>query len=170
MATPTKTYEFLVRGRAVSADVADPALAATASAATFYVEGMTVNGVDKAAAAFSASELATLTAAIKAGVVDVLDVNTLVVAITKGAGVNAGTGDFVAPTATCVPGALAEVWTVTRKAGVPQLWTVVGATSGAKADATSGVAYSNTSISFTIVEGATPSAATDAFTVTISQV
>lgn len=167
-----KIYEVLIRGRGVSAAADDPSLAASASGTTITLDGVTVNGVDKAMSRFQASELSTLTAAIKAGLVDILDVNTIGAAtITKGAGVNAGTGQFTVTGVSCAPGTVAETWTVTvTNATVPATWSVVGGTSGAKADATTGVAYDNGQIAFTINDTGTDAAVADQFTLVVSAV
>lgn len=149
-----KTYEILIRGRGVSAAADDPALPATASAATFTLEGVTVNGVDKPVGFFQGTELATLTAAVKAGIVDALDVATVGAAtITKDRGTNAGVGDFSVTGVSVAPGAkAAEVWTVTvTNAALPRAaWSVVGSTLGAAATAYTGLPYNNGSVSFTI--------------------
>jgi hypothetical protein len=167
-----KTYEILIRGRGISAAADDPSLPASASAATITLDGITVNGVDKKMSNLQATELATLTAAVKAGLVDSLDVNTIGAAtITKGAGVNAGTGQFSVTGVSCVPGTVAETWTVTvTNATAPATWSVVGGTSGAKASATTGIAYDNGQIAFTINDTGTDAALLDQFTLVVSAV
>lgn len=169
---PYKIYEVLIRGRGVSAAADNPSLAASASNTTVTIDGVTVNGVDKAMTAFQASELSTLTAAIKAGLVDVLDVNTIGAAtITKGDGVNGGVGQFTVTGVSCTPGTVAETWTVTvTNATAPATWSVVGGTSGAKASATTGVAYDNGQIAFTINDTGTDAALLDQFTLVVSSV
>lgn len=167
-----KTYEIMLKARGISAASDDPSLAASASSATFTIDSMIVNGIDKPASKFSATELATLTAALKAGIVDVLDVNTIGAAtITKGAGVNSGVGQFTVTGVSCAPGTVAETWTVTvTNATAPATWSVVGGTSGAKASATTGVAYDNGQIAFTINDTGTDAAVADQFTLVVSQV
>jgi hypothetical protein len=149
-----KTYEILIRGRGISAGAADPADPATASAATFTLEGVTVNGTDKPVSFFQGSELSTLTAAVKAGIVDALDVATVGAAVvTKDRSTAAGIGDFSVTDVAVAPGAkAAEVWTVTvTNAALPRAtWSVVGSTLGAAATAYSGLPYNNGSVSFTI--------------------
>ena len=168
----SKIYEVLIRGRGVSAAADDPSLAASASGTTITIDGITVNGVDKPMALFQATELSTLTAAIKAGLVDVLDVNTIGAAvITKDRVTAAGTGDFSVTGVSCIPGTVAEVWTVTvTNATAPATWSVVGATSGAKASATTGVAYDNGQIAFTINDTGVDAGVADQFTLTVSAV
>ena len=147
-----KIYEVLIRGRGISAAADDPSSATSASNTTITIDGITVNGVDKPVGNFQATELTTLTAAVKAGLVDILDVNTIGAAtITKSRTVAGGIGDFSVTGVTCAPGTVPETWTVTvTSAGPPGVWSVVGGTSGAKANATSGVPYDNGQIQFTI--------------------
>ena len=149
-----KTYEVLIRGRGISAAADDPSLPASAAAATFTLDGVTVNGTDKPVTYFQGTELATLTAAIKAGVVDSLDVATVGAGvITKDRTVAAGVGDFSVTNVSVAPGAkAAEVWTVTvTSAALPRAtWSVVGSTLGATASAFCGVPYNNGSVAFTI--------------------
>lgn len=165
-----KTYEFFINGRMTNSSALNPSLASTASAATCYVDEFVINGVMQGAGinSFSATELATLVAAVKQGIVDALDLNTEVTAFTKDSAVGGGTGNGTVTGDSCAKGALAEVWTVTATSATA--WTVTGATSGAKAGAVTGVPYNNGSIAFTINAGSTPFAATDAFTMTITQV
>ena len=155
MATPTKTYEVLIRGRGISADVADPTDPAVAAAATFTLDGVTVNGVDKPAAFFQGTELGTLTAAVKAGVVDITDVATVgAPSYTKNRVTAGGIGDFSVGSVSVAPGAkAAEVWTVTvTDAAVPAAWSVVGSTLGATATAYCGIPYNNGQVAFTITD------------------
>lgn len=165
-----KVFEIGLKARGINAADDSPALAQSATDSTITIDTVVVNGVEKSAANFfAAAELATLTAALKAGLVNLLDVNTISAAtITKGAGVGGGTGQFTVTGVSCSANTVAEVWTITATSATN--WTVTGATSGASSPATTGVPYDNGQIAFTINDTGTDAAATDAFTLTVTQV
>ncbi len=166
-----KVYEIQVLARGSHGSDADPSLTSTASASTFVIDSVVVNGVSKPSSFFEASELSTLTAAIKAGVVNLIDKAVAAAAvITKGAGVGGGTGQFSVTGVSSSPTTVAEVWTVAvTNATPPSTWSVTGSVSGAKADATIGVPYDNGQIAFTINDTGTDPAVTDAFTITVTE-
>lgn len=71
---PVKNYEVVIRARLTNTNAEDPTLVATATAATCIVDSIVVNGVEKPISAGGfAAELTTLTAAVKQGLVDLLD-------------------------------------------------------------------------------------------------
>lgn len=79
-----------------------------------------------------------------------------------------GTGDGTLGALDSHPDTVAETWTITCTSAATvgaEVWSVVGSVSGAKANATTGVAYDNTLLAFTIVAGSTSFAVNDAFTV-----
>jgi len=77
-------------------------------------------------------------------------------------GTGNGTIDSIDPT----PSAVAETWTVAcTDASTPgsEVWSVTGSVSGAQASATTGVAYTNTYVEFSITAGGTNFAVSDQF-------
>lgn len=84
----------------------------------------------------------------------------------------AGTGNGTMTGLTVSRTAPAEVWTITLKTAVANagVFSVVGSVSGAKADATVGVAYDNGFVAFTINDGSTDFIVGDHFTVTVTGV
>ena len=77
---------------------------------------------------------------------------------------NAGVGTVSLPTA--VTTALKETWTLLCTV-VPTVFSVTGSVSGAKADATVGVAYDNDLVAFTISQGDPVFVQGDNFTFTV---
>lgn len=79
-----------------------------------------------------------------------------------------GTGDGTMTAVDALILAVTETWTVTCTAEIVDggTFSVVGSVSGAKADATVGVAYDNTFVSFLISDGATDFLVGDVFTFT----
>lgn len=77
-----------------------------------------------------------------------------------------GTGNGTIDSIDPQPGAITETWTVAcTDATTPgsEVWSVTGSVSGAQATATTGVAYSNTFVEFTITAGGTNFAVSDQF-------
>lgn len=82
----------------------------------------------------------------------------------------ANTGDGTVTTITAADSAPTETWTLTATTiGPGATFTVSGSVSGAQTNATSGVAYDNGIVAFTITDGATPYAISDSFTFTVTQ-
>jgi hypothetical protein len=83
-------------------------------------------------------------------------------------GGNTGNGDVINEAADNA--APTEVWTLTATSTGPSAtFTVVGSVSGSQATATSGVAYDNGIVSFTITDGGTAWAISDSFTFNVTQ-
>jgi hypothetical protein len=161
-----KIYEVVARARMTSGTNDDPRLVASASGATAVLETLTVNGVEVALAGMGTTEKATLTAALKAAVVDKLD---LVVPATGTAdGGNTGNGTVTVVTANGLT-AVAETWTISFLTATT--YTVTGSVTGATANGNSAVAagvYNNGYIQFTVTAGVTPFVLGDEFTIAIA--
>lgn len=83
-----------------------------------------------------------------------------------------GTGTGTLGSIDTHPATVTETWTITcTDATTPgaEVWSVVGSVSGAQANATTGVAYDNGLVAFTIAAGATAFAVSDAFTLDTTQ-
>lgn len=83
-----------------------------------------------------------------------------------------GTGNGTLTKLDTHPATVTETWTI-KCTSVPsagnEVWSVTGSVSGAKASATTGVAYDNGLLAFTIAAGSTAFAVNDAFTVAATQ-
>ena len=88
-------------------------------------------------------------------------------AVTAG---GSNTGNGTVDTIEADDSAPAETWTLTATTTGPgATFTVVGSVSGAQANATSGVAYDNGLVSFTISDGATAYAVNDSFSFPVAE-
>ncbi len=84
----------------------------------------------------------------------------------------AGTGTGALSAIDTHPASVSETWTIAcTNAGTPgaEIWSVTGSVSGAKANATTGVAYDNGLVAFQVVAGATPFAVGDQFSLRVTQ-
>lgn len=83
-----------------------------------------------------------------------------------------GTGDGTLDAVDTHPATVTETWTIAcTDATTPgaEVWSVTGSVSGAQAGATTGVAYDNGLVAFTITAGATDFAVSDQFTLDTTQ-
>lgn len=163
-----KIYEVVARASFSSATNDDPRLVASASGSTLIADTLklTVNGVEVAMAGMGTTEKSTLAAALKAGLVDKLD---LVVPATGTAdGGNTGNGTVTVVTANPLT-AVAETWTISFLTATT--YTVTGSVTGATANGDTTVAagvYNNGYIQFTATVGLTPFVLGDEFTIAIT--
>lgn len=176
--TPTPGFTNVGGGSVGSTSSANGSLAETWTItctnatvpATFSVSGSTTGLLDNSAVAGTAFTLGPLhfTVTASGAAFAVGDYFTVAVSLsTPSTGVaGSNTGNGTMGSVALQAGKLKEIWTVTATSATN--WTVVGSVSGAKAAATTGSAYNNGIISFTITAGGTPFAAADTFTVTVS--
>src|SRR5699024_810086 len=82
-----------------------------------------------------------------------------------------GTGDGAMTNIDTDPDSVTETWTIkctdATTAGA-EVWSVTGSVSGAQSDATTGVAYSTSLLSFAITAGSTDFAVNDTFTLDVT--
>lgn len=154
-------YSVDVKVRLQSATDDNPSLLASASGSTAVLDSITINGVETDLRAIGSAEKTTIAAAVKQAVVDRLDFT--VGSVTAGS--NTGNGTVSTPTVTAIRAAL-ETWTLTAISAT--VFRVSGSVSGPQANASTGVAYNNGIVAFTITAGGTPFVANDSFTFAIT--